>query len=202
MKKELNRKIKKLCDSAGSSAAAGKYEELAAQMDAEYDARVRAGMSELDAYRDVLRDIDRIQELLDSLPKDEEPEDDYAEEIRNRQSSFKWLSKNLSRVSGCMWIATAILYLLFSITYGGWHVSWLIFLWTTIGQIVLGMVKKVNRNVPLKKVLKGGLSGILWVGLTIAYFLFSFLYGHWAVSWLIFPSGAILQIILNSFFSD
>ena len=168
MKNELNRKIRKLCDSAGSAAAAAKYDELSKQMNADYDARIKAGMSEIDAYRDVLRDVDKIQELLNSLPKTEDDD-----ERISLQKSYKWLSKNLSRISGCMWIATAIVYLLFSMTYGGWEITWLIFLWTTIGQIVLNMVKKYNRGVKLKKVLKGGLSGILWVAVTILYFLFS-----------------------------
>ena len=197
MKNELNRKIKKLCDSAGSAAAAAKYDELSKQMNADYDARIKAGMSEIDAYRDVLRDVDKIQELLNSLPKTEEDD-----ERISLQKSYKWLSKNLSRISGCMWIATAIVYLLFSMTYGGWEITWLIFLWTTIGQIVLNMVKKYNRGVKLKKVLKGGLSGILWVAVTILYFLFSMIVGYWHLSWLIFPFTVILQIILNALFSD
>ena len=197
MKNELNRKIRKLCDSAGSAAAAAKYDELSKQMNADYDARIKAGMSEIDAYRDVLRDVDKIQELLNSLPKTEEDD-----ERISLQKSYKWLSKNLSRISGCMWIATAIVYLLFSMTYGGWEITWLIFLWTTIGQIVLNMVKKYNRGVKLKKVLKGGLSGILWIAVTILYFLFSMIVGYWHLSWLIFPFTVILQIILNALFSD
>ncbi|MBQ7930967.1 MAG: hypothetical protein IJ334_08145 [Clostridia bacterium] len=197
MKNELNRKIRKLCDSAGSAAAAAKYDELTKQMNADYDARIKAGMSEIDAYRDVLRDVDKIQELLNSLPKTEEDD-----ERISLQKSYKWLSKNLSRISGCMWIATAIVYLLFSMTYGGWEITWLIFLWTTIGQIVLNMVKKYNRGVKLKKVLKGGLSGILWIAVTILYFLFSMIVGYWHLSWLIFPFTVILQIILNALFSD
>lgn len=197
MKNELNRKIRKLCDSAGSAAAAAKYDELSKQMNADYDARIKAGMSEIDAYRDVLRDVDKIQELLNSLPKTDEDD-----ERISRQKSFKWLSKNLSRISGCMWIATAIVYLLFSMTYGGWEITWLIFLWTTIGQIVLNMVKKYNRGVKLKKVLKGGLSGILWVAVTILYFLFSMIVGYWHLSWLIFPFAAMMQIMLNALFGD
>ena len=197
MKNELNRKIRKLCESAGSSAAAAKYDELSQQMNAEYDARIKAGMSEIDAYRDVLRDVDKIQELLNSLPKSDEDD-----ERVSRQKSFKWLSKNLSRISGCMWIATANVYLLFSMTYGRWEITWLIFLWTTIGQIVLNMVKKYNRGVKLKKVLKGGLSGILWIAVTMVYFLFSMVVGYWHLTWLLFPFAAILQIILNAMFSD
>ncbi len=198
MKRELNKKIKKLCEEVGSAAAAAKCSELTEQMSDEFDARVKAGMSELDAYRDVLKDVDKIRELLDSLPKTKEDE-----EIKSRQRSFKWLSKNLSRISGCMWISTAIIYLLFSMTYGGWDISWLIFLWSAIGQIVLNMVKKYNRGVKLKKVFKSGLSAILWIAVTMIYFLFSMVtMYYWHLSWLIFPFAAILQIMLNALFGD
>ncbi|MBQ8186212.1 MAG: hypothetical protein IJ037_04995 [Clostridia bacterium] len=197
MKNELNKKIKKLCDEAGSAAAAEKFEELSDKMEAEYDARVKAGMSELDAYRDVLKDVDKIRELLDSLPKTAEDED-----RKSRQLSFKWLSKNLSRISGCMWIMTAIVYILFSMTYGGWEITWLIFLWSAIGQILLNMAKKVNRGVKLKKVLKGGLSGILWIAATMFYFFVSMYTMDWHLTWLLFPFTAILQIMLNALFGD
>ncbi|MBQ8333068.1 MAG: hypothetical protein IJX93_04775 [Clostridia bacterium] len=197
MKNELNKKIKKLCDEAGSAAAAEKFEELSDKMEAEYDARVKAGMSELDAYRDVLKDVDKIRELLDSLPKTAEDED-----RKSRQLSFKWLSKNLSRISGCMWIMTAIVYILFSMTYGGWEITWLIFLWSAIGQILLNMAKKVNRGVKLKKVLKGGLSGILWIAAMMFYFFVSMYTMDWHLTWLLFPFTAILQIMLNALFGD
>ena len=197
MKNELNKKLKKLCDEAGSAAAAAKYDELSAKLGAEYDARVKAGMSELDAYRDILKNVDQIRALLDSLPKSAEDDD-----RKSRQLSFRWLSKNLSRISGCMWIATVIVYFLFSFTTGAWAISWLIFLWTTIGQILLGMVKRCNRGVKLKKVLKSGLSGILWVGMTMFYFWFSMATMTWHLSWLLFLFAVIQQIILNAVLGD
>lgn len=197
MKNELNKKIKKLCEEAGSAAAAEKFGELSEKMESEYDARIQAGMSELDAYRDVLKDVDKIRALLDSLPKTSEDE-----ERKSRQLSFKWLSKNLSRISGCMWIMTAIVYILFSMTYGGWEITWLIFLWSTIGQILLNMAKKVNRGVKLKKVLKSGLSGILWIGMVMLYFIVSMYTMDWHLTWLLFPFTTILQIMLNALFGD
>jgi len=87
--------------------------------------------------------------------------------------------------------------------FGGWHLTWLIFPWTAIGQILLSMAKKYNRGVNLKKVLKDGLSGILWIAVTIFYFIISFALGYyWHLTWLIFPFTAILQILLNAIFSD
>lgn len=197
MKKILKQQIKNLCDEADSAAAAAKFDELSKEMETEFEARIDAGMSELDAYRDVLKNVDKIREMLNSLPKTEEDM-----ERKSRQLSFKWLSKNLSRISGCMWIATAIVYFLFSMTYGGWEITWMIFLWSTIGQILLNMVMKYNKGVRLKKVLRSGLSGILWIAATMLYFLFSMYTMDWHLTWLTFPFTAILQIMLNAFLSD
>ena len=70
MKDELNKKIRELCEEAGSASAAAMAPRLISDMDVEYDKRVRAGMNELDAYRDVLRSVDRIRAMLNALPKD------------------------------------------------------------------------------------------------------------------------------------
>ena len=70
MKDELNKKIRELCNSAGSSAACAMAPVLTEDLDRKYDERVAAGMSELDAYRDVLRSVDRIEAMLRALPKD------------------------------------------------------------------------------------------------------------------------------------
>ena len=63
MKDELNKKIRELCNSAGSSAACAMAPVLTEDLGRKYDERVAAGMSELDAYRDVLRSVDRIEAM-------------------------------------------------------------------------------------------------------------------------------------------
>ena len=64
------------------------------------------------------------------------------------------------------------------------------------------MVKRYNRGVKLKKVLKSGLSGILWVGMTMFYLWFSMATMAWQLTWLLFPFAVILQIILNAMLDD
>ena len=73
MRDELNKKIRELCEDAGSQAALRMIPVLTADLDREYDKRIEAGMVELDAYRDVLRSVDRIEAMLRSLPKDSRP---------------------------------------------------------------------------------------------------------------------------------
>lgn len=198
MKKELVKTIKQLCDEVGTAAAAQKMEDLTEDLSEEYDKRVRAGMDELDAYRDVLKNIGKIREMLEALPK---TEDDI--ERKEREGGRKNLERILGKISTCMWLCTVIVYFLFSFTYSGtWSYSWLIFLWASIGQIVFDMVKKYNRGKSLKKVMKSGLSGILWLGITIIYILFSFATGAWHLTWLIFLVGALLQTFFGIFLND
>ena len=193
MKKELNKKIKKLCDDMGTAAAAEKLPELTEQLDHTFDQCVEAGMSELDAYREVLRNVDKIQEMLDSLPVTEKEK-----KKKDRKLGSKTLKRNLDAVSACMWLCTVAAYFLISFRFGRWHLTWLIFLWSTIGQILLDMVQKYNDGTPLKKVFHKEFPGILWVGTVILYFLISFRFGGWALTWLIFIAATVFQIIFDA----
>lgn len=195
MKKELKKTIKQLCDDVGTAAAAQKLDDLTEDLTEEYDKRVEAGMAELDAYRDVLKNIDAIREMLESLPKTDEEI-----ERRERECGRKNLERILDKISACMWICTIIVYFSISLNYGGWSMTWLIFLWSSIGQTILSMVKKYNRGRTLKKVFKSGLSGILWLVVTIAYFFFSFATGDWYITWIIFLFGALIQTFLGMLF--
>lgn len=198
MKKELVKTIKQLCNEIGTAAAAEMKEELTENLAEEYDKREQAGMDELNAYRDVLKNIDKIRDMLESLPQTDEEI-----EKKERDAGRKNLERILGKISTCMWLCTVIAFFLFSITNSGtWRYSWLLFLWSSIGQILLNMVKKVNRGKPLKKVMKSGLSGIFWLGITIVYFLLSFASGAWRLTWLIFLVGALLQTFLGMFLDD
>lgn len=194
MKNELKKTIKQLCNEVGTVAAANKLDEITEELTNEYDKRVKVGMAELDAYRDVLKNIDVIREMLESLPKTQDEID------RNeRKAGRKNLERILGKISTCMWLCTVIVYFLFTIRFGGWYWTWLIFLWSSIGQVILGMVKKANRGKDMKKVMKSGLSSVLWLAITIIYFIISFVSGSWHLTWLIFPIGALIQTILSMF---
>ena len=192
MKRELHRKIESICNEIGTSAASAACEDIVHDLESEYDKRVSVGMSELDAYRDVLKNIDEIKKKLDALPKtDAEIAEKAAKE------SLKNLKNILGKVSTIMWLSIVILFFYASFTNGNWHISWLIFLWGSICQKVFDMVINYNKGKPLKKVLRSGLSSILWLLTVIAYFLISFASGAWATTWLIFIFGAILQTVLG-----
>lgn len=195
MKKELKKTIKQLCDEVGTAAAAEKLDDLTEDLTEEYDKRVKAGMTELDAYRDVLKNINTIREMLEALPKTDEEL-----ERKDRDKGRKKLERILEKISTCMWLCTVIVYFIFSFTYGGWHLSWLIFLWSSIGQVILDMIKKYNRGRPLKKVMKSGISNVFWIIITIIYIMSSFTSGAWHLTWLIFIFGALIQTFFGIFF--
>ena len=195
MKNELKKTISQLCDEVGTASAAARQKGLTEDLVNEYDKRVNAGMAELDAYRDVLKNIDRIREMLESLPDTAEDE-----EKKSRETGRKNLEKILGKISTCMWLCTVIVYILISFTSAAWNYTWLIFLWSSIGQILLDMVKKVNRGKPLKKVLKGDGSAIFWLIVTTVYFFISFASGAWHLTWLVFLAGAALQTFAGMFF--
>lgn len=197
MKRELDRTVKQLCREAGSAAAAAKEDELKSSLEEQYEQRIRAGMSELDAYRDVLKNVDQIRAMLLSLPKSE-----AEEEQRKSEEDRKRSEKILDKISSCLWIGTLIAYFLISFGTGLWAYTWLIFLWSSIGQNILDMVKKLGRGKPKKKVLRSGLSSILWIGVVILYFVVSFGSGLWYLTWLLFPAATLVQILMGLFLGE
>ena len=212
MKDMLNQKIRELCGEAGSASAAAMAPRLINDLDREYDKRVDAGMSELDAYRDVLRSVDRIEAMLRALPKDtprEETEpapsaDDWdpMADFSARMAGRKALSFYLDKASALLWVGTTLVYFLWSLTFGGWRYTWLIFLWATLGQIILSGAEEYNKNLNLRKTMMDTLSGCLWVGAVILFFLAGFGLGLWRYSWLIFLAATAAQILLSAFLDD
>ncbi len=222
MKDELNRKIRELCDAAGSSSAAAMAPVLTADMDREYDRRIRAGMSELDAYRDVLRSVDRIEAMLRALPKDNvsagtrsapatddppesgRPATPEGEEAYSRSEGIKTLKFYTEKASSLLWVGTTLLYFLWSFVFGGWGYTWLIFLWATLGQILLSAAVDHNRNHRrnVRKTMHDSLSGCLWVGAVIVFFLAGLGLHLWQLSWLVFLAATIVQILMETFLSE
>lgn len=195
MKEQLKKRVQKICDDVGTQAAAEKADELAEGVCREYDKRIASGMAELDVYREMLRDLDKIEELVQSLPETEAE----AEGKQKRLSQNAWkkkLSAIQGRINGLWWLLTVIFYFWFSFTFGNWHLTWLMFLSSAIGSIVIGMVFDFNRGVPKKKIYKK-LHGILWIAVVIAYFLISFTFGKWHLTWLIFIMGAVIDMIMD-----
>ncbi len=195
MKDQLTKKVRKVCERVGTSAALAKADEYAKAMEAEYDRRVASGMAELDAYKEFLGDLDKMEDLLRTLPETEEEAAAKGEAIARKEWNKK-LSAIQGKINGIWWLLTVIFYLWFSFTFGRWHLTWLMFLSSSIGSILIDMLFDYNRGVPKKKVY-GKLHEIFWLAVVIAYFLISFTFGKWHLTWLIFVLGVVVEGIVD-----
>lgn len=187
LKKEIVRRTGGYVQSAEAAAA---YEEESAKIAAAYDSMVAQGMTELEAYRALLQDIEAMKLLLASMPPSEtiRAGQEKAEKRKNKK-----LRKLVGGMQAVLWLLTPIWYFLSSFITGNWHLTWLIFLGSAAGSILLDMIVKVNEGKPLGKC--GGWHGIFWLALVMFYFWFSFHFGGWALTWLLFPAGAMAEVL-------
>lgn len=197
MDREIKRKIRELCDEAGGAAAAAVGEELVEDLEKEYEARVNAGMSELDAYRDIMKNVDKIKEMLDSMPLTDD-------EVRWKQNrtDYKRNAKLIDKICSALWLLVVFVYLAFSLRFGGWQITWLIFIWAAIGQIFMNMVKAYNKGVPLKKAIRGRITAVMWLTVVMLYFIISIIGGGWSYTWLIFILAALIQKVIDIFVGE
>lgn len=197
MREEIYKKIKSISDAVGTSGAAMKAQEISEDLVREYDDKISAGMDELRAYRAVLKDVKKIEEILRSMPKTDE-------EIlkEERKENHKKANDVLASLSSILWIATVIGYVLISFSIGRWHLTWLVFLYSSILETIIGMVRKYNKGHSLKKVMRSGLSSVIWLSTIILYFLISFNLGYWHLTWLIFLAAALVQKIVGLIFRN
>lgn len=203
MKKELDKKIKQICDEVGGAAAEAKLDDVTRIMNDQYDKIIESGKSELDAYRAILSDTEKIREMFNSIPKSEQKRKAQGEREKSEGKKKNKKEKGiLDTIETSMWLLIVIFYFLFSMRFGHWNLSWLVFLWGSIGSVLIGMVKKYNRGESLRRTMKKGISKIMWLYIVIIYFAGSFIFGGWAVSWVIFLVGALAEIILNAIFRD
>lgn len=192
MKKELNKKIISLCEDAGTSAAAQICGDLMDKLDREYDQRISEGKTELEAYREVSKRLDEIKKLVDSLPEDEETETE--EERLDRMEGFRTLKRITGKMSTVLWLSTVPVYLLYSMHTGRWATSWLIFLISTISEILINsVVDWNNERKDHRKTARGVASSVLWLLTVVLYFVISFATGKWAITWMISILAAIIQ---------
>ena len=193
MKKELNKKIIEICEEAGTAAAAQKCGEIMDELDREYDARIESGMTQIEAYRDVLGRLDEIKKLVESLPAEESEEEEA-----DRRQGHKTLKRIIDKVESIMWVASAPLYLLMSFSTHKWKYTWLMFLVFALVQVILDTVVDSNDGKKdRRKVINGGKSAILWIFTTLLYFIISFATHRWAITWIIFIGAVIVQIAMD-----
>lgn len=208
MREQLRKEIvKRTGEYVHSAAAAAVYEEESAKITENYDQMVSEGKSELEAYRAMLDDIEAMKITLSAIPPSETEQDANTNGSkigqfwaahnanRARKKENKEFRKMVGSMQGLLWLLTFIWYFLYSIHSGNWATSWLTFLGSAAGSVLLNIVVKHNEGTPWKKC--GGWHGVFWIVLTMLYFSSSFFRGNWATSWLLFPAGAAVEVLWN-----
>lgn len=197
MKKRLKKEIGKLYEDFDNvSAAYAPKVDTIEEMSEDFDDMVASGMTELEAYQALLKDVERMRIVLEKLPLTGKEKAEEADR-RERGKFYKWLKKLHGNAEAIQWILTVMLYFLISFRFGHWHLTWLFFLGGSMGSILLSMLQKYNHGVPLGKQ-KGKWSALLWLATIILYFLISFTCGHWHLTWMFFLVTTIIQILIGS----
>ena len=160
MREQLRREIvKRTGEYVQSAAAAAAYEEESKKITASYDELIAQGKSELEAYRAMLDDIEAMKIILEAIPSTEE-EQTRQEARAAEKKKRKAFRKMAGSLQGILWLMTVIWYFLCSFTFGNWHMSWLLFLGSAAGSVLIDILVKYNEGTPLKKC--GGWHGIFW----------------------------------------
>ena len=197
MKKQLKHEINKLYEEYdGVSAAYAPKVDTIEEMTDDFDNMVESGMTELEAYQTLYKDVERMRIVLEKLPLTGCEKAEEADRSARREF-YKWLKKLRGNMESIQWLLTTMLYFLISFRFGHWHMTWLLFVGGSMGSILLDMLMKYNHGVPLGKQ-KGSWSALLWLATVILYFLISFTFGHWHLTWMIFLAATILQILIGS----
>ena len=116
------------------------------------------------------------------------------------KNDYKEIAKKMKKMMGpltsSMWLLTVIIFFFLSFATGKWSLTWLIFILASALQVVINMFVEYVVYGQTKR-LFGYISGLMWLLIVIIYFLVSFLFHAWALSWLIFVAGALLQNVLR-----
>ena len=197
MKKQLKKEIGKLYEEFDNvSAQYAPKVDTVEEMSEDFDNMVESGMTELEAYQALLKDVERMRVVLEKLPLTGREKAEEADR-RERGKFYKWMKKLRGNVESIQWLLTIMLYFLISFRFGHWHMTWLLFVGGSMGSILLDMLMKYNHGVPLGKQ-KSNWSALLWLAAVILYFLISFTFGHWHLTWMLFLVATILQILIGS----
>ncbi|MGN0665057.1 MAG: permease prefix domain 1-containing protein [Huintestinicola sp.] len=199
-------------------------DELLADLNSHYDDCVSRGMSETEAYGEAIRNAGDMHELIEEaknkavtvggisdMPYISTPRID----LSGRGNGFfrNITPENektiLGTITAIFWLVVVGVYFFTSFLFQNWDWSWLIFIAASAVNVLLDLAFDLNKlkrepytvkihNKILNKIC-GAFSAVLWLVTVIVYFVISFLFGIWDISWLIFIVSTILQLILNAF---
>lgn len=102
--------------------------------------------------------------------------------------------KQSGSIQSAFWLLVVAVYVMVSFQYGGWHLTWVIFLFAAAAADLIRLMLDPN-----PKKLRGRISSALWTSTVGIYFILSFRTGAWHITWIIFLIAAALGNVLRAF---
>jgi hypothetical protein len=164
------------------------------------------GKTPEDAFRGATERIGDVQEILASVGLPVVPQKQEKSEQKKNTPKGK-TRKKILRNQGCHIITMLMLCLYFILSFAtsAWHITWLIFLiLPAMENVYCAIIDIIYAKVPdtpyvadpETKKLQNNLSGAIWMIVLIVYFIVSFTFAHWHLTWLIFLLGSAAQSLM------
>jgi len=188
-------------------------EELILDLEEKYKDLIKEGKTPKQAYNDVIAGIGDIDEILEQLEDSMAVDNLYYEEILKRQKT-----KGLV-ISGSvfLYVLSFIWIILFDSTGFPDHVVMTgFFLISGIATCILIyynistpkiktnemlLSKKTTTKTASNDAVRRAISGILWPLIVVIYFIISFTWRIWYISWVMFIIGGLIESIIDLVFS-
>lgn len=138
-----------------------------------------------------------------SQPKYVKEDDTIVEEFKEWKASSNQNNRLRIAITSTFWPLLVAAYFVISFAFGNWYISWVIFI---IGAAIDRIIKvyfeamnsKATPENPIK--LRRAVSSAMWTLIAALYFIISFTFGIWYISWVIFIIGAAIEQIVRAFF--
>jgi len=187
-------------------------EELLANLNSKYDDLIAQGDVPDDAYRTVIASIGDISELVRQIQNESAFNSQYSAEDRKKSALFVSIAVGLyilspvcviffdsvvnSSVTGVIlmfvFVALATGLLIYNSMTRPKYVK--------EDETIVEEFKQWKSDNTGRKHLRNSISSILWSLLVIIYLVFSFYFGAWAYSWIIFIIGFFLEGVIKLVF--
>jgi|GEM_PF-599722 len=94
-------------------------------------------------------------------------------------------------ITSTMWCITVVIYLGISFATNRWYITWLIFIFATVVQMVINLYFSAPRF------RRAHLNSIIWTSCTFLYLFISMATNRWDITWIFFLIAVCVQQIIN-----
>lgn len=188
-------------------------EELLANLIERYNDLTENGMSEEEAYKNVIINIGDVNELINSLKETEVLNITETDESRKKTAKVLSISVGLYFLAFIAMIASPftpigpIAGFILMIAIAIVPTCMLVYHYASRPKYqrndnsIVEEFKEWNYDSKHNKSIRGAISATLWTLLTLIYLLVSFLTFAWYITWIIFIVGACIESIISLLFS-